>query len=119
LSICIYKFSRLYDLAASCLNSREIKRGTTTQLRSELTTYKKYFPETGQAIYEKNRQHCGRKYKISQAEDFIRYAEEKILKEKWSPDAVVSACKIDAIKKQFGDKFSKIFKTITADIKDT
>ena len=30
--------------------SREIKRGTTTQLRSNLTTYEAYFPETGQAV---------------------------------------------------------------------
>ncbi|SFE36010.1 Helix-turn-helix domain-containing protein, partial [Thermoanaerobacter thermohydrosulfuricus] len=35
--------------------SREIKRGTTTQLRSDLSSYTSYFPETGQAIYEKNR----------------------------------------------------------------
>ena len=76
--------------------SREIKRGTTIQLRSDLTTYKQYFPETGQIVYEKNRKNCGRKYNISQAEDFIRYAEEKILKDKWSPDAIVGACKIDA-----------------------
>ncbi|EGD50945.1 hypothetical protein TheetDRAFT_2238 [Thermoanaerobacter ethanolicus JW 200] len=33
--------------------SREIKRGTTTQLRSDLSSYTSYFPETGQAIYEK------------------------------------------------------------------
>lgn len=34
--------------------SREIKRGTTTQRRSDLSTYEKYFPETGQAVYEKS-----------------------------------------------------------------
>jgi len=33
--------------------SREIKRGTVTQLRSDLSTYEAYFPEAGQAIYEK------------------------------------------------------------------
>jgi len=33
--------------------SREIKRGTVTQLKSDLSTYEAYFPEAGQAIYEK------------------------------------------------------------------
>lgn len=76
--------------------SREIRRGTTTQLRTNLTTYEEYFPETGQAVYEKNRKNCGRRFKITQAEEFISYAEEKILKDKWSPDAVVGSCKMDA-----------------------
>jgi len=70
---------------------REIKRGTTTQLRSDLTTYQAYFPETGQVVYEKNRLNCGRKCKALQAEPFLRLAEEKIQKDKWSPDAVVGA----------------------------
>lgn len=35
--------------------SREIKRGTVTQLRSDLSTYEAYFPEAGQAICEKRR----------------------------------------------------------------
>lgn len=68
---------------------REIKRGTTTQIRSNLTTYEAYFPETGQAVYEKNRSACGKKIKALQVEPFLQYAEQKILKEKWSPDAVV------------------------------
>jgi len=33
--------------------SRKIKRDTTIQMRFDLTTYKKYFPETGQIAYEK------------------------------------------------------------------
>ncbi|MEM5244144.1 helix-turn-helix domain-containing protein, partial [Thermoanaerobacter sp. CM-CNRG TB177] len=75
--------------------SREIKRGTTTQLRSDLSSYTSYFPETGQAIYEKNRSNCGAKFKVAKAEDFLKYAENKILNEKWSPDAVVGYCKKD------------------------
>lgn len=75
--------------------SREIKRGTTSQLKSDLSSYKSYFPETGQAVYEKNRSNCGAKIKIAQAEAFIKYAELKILKNKWSVDAVVGYCKND------------------------
>jgi len=73
--------------------SREIKRGTTTQLKSNLSTYTAYFPETGQAVYEKHRSHCGAKSKLALREDFLKFAENKILKEKWSPDAVVGSCK--------------------------
>jgi len=73
--------------------SREIKRGTTIQMRTDLTTYEEYFPETGQAVYEKNRKNCGAKYKLAQVEEFIKFAEYKILHEKWSPDAVVGSCK--------------------------
>jgi len=29
------------------------------QMRTDLSTYKVYFPETGQAVYEKNRMNCG------------------------------------------------------------
>lgn len=75
--------------------SREIKRGTTTQMRSDLSTYEQYFPETGQAVYKKNRMNCGAKCKLAQVEDFLKFAEDKILHEKWSPDAVVGFCKKD------------------------
>jgi IS30 family transposase len=46
--------------------SREIKRGTTIQRRTDLSTYEEYFPETGQAVYEKNRMNCGAKCKLAQ-----------------------------------------------------
>ena len=35
--------------------AREIKRGTTTQLDTNLVAHQRYNPETGQAVYEKNR----------------------------------------------------------------
>lgn len=55
---------------------REIKRGTATQLRSDLTTYEAYFPETGQAVYENNRLSCGKRIKALQVEPFLQYAEK-------------------------------------------
>jgi len=67
--------------------SREIKRGTTMQMRTDLSTYKVYFPETGQAVYEKNRMNCGARRKLAQVEDFLKFAEDKILREK-----MVSRC---------------------------
>ena len=71
----------------------ELKRGTVTQKNSDLTTRGEYFAETGQIVYEKNRQKCRKPFKISKAEEFVGYAEEKIIKEKWSPDSVAGYAK--------------------------
>jgi len=73
--------------------SREVKRGTTSQLRSNLTTYEAYFPETGQAIYAKHRSASGFLCKIHLVEPFLQFAETKILRDNWSPDAVVGYCR--------------------------
>ena len=73
--------------------SREVKRGTTTQLRSDLTTYEAYFPETGQAVYAKHRSASGFLRKLHLVEPFLQFAETKILRDKWSPDAVVGYCR--------------------------
>lgn len=56
--------------------SRELKRGSVTQRRSDLTEYQAYFAEVGQRIYESNRSRCGAKYKLVQASEFIQYAVE-------------------------------------------
>lgn len=73
--------------------SRELKRGSVTQRRSDLTEYQAYFAEVGQRIYESNRSRCGAKYKLVQASEFIQYAVEKIQKDHWSPDAVCGYAK--------------------------
>lgn len=75
--------------------SREIKRGTVSQLKSDLSSYLSYFPETGQAVYENHRANCGAKIKLAKAETFIKFAEEKIRKNNWSVDTVVGYCKTD------------------------
>lgn len=72
--------------------SREVKRGTTTQLRTDLTTYATYFPETGQAVYVKGRAACRATCKVATVEPFLQFAEAKILHDKWSPDTVVGFC---------------------------
>nr|WP_049783094.1 helix-turn-helix domain-containing protein [Caldicellulosiruptor acetigenus] len=48
--------------------SREVKRGTTTQMRTDLSTFEKYFAQTGKAVYDKNRANCGRKSKLFEVE---------------------------------------------------
>ena len=69
--------------------ANELKRGTTTQLKTGRTPYTAYFAETGQAVYERNRLNCGAKSKLLVAVEFIDFASEKIMDQGWSPDAVV------------------------------
>lgn len=74
---------------------RELQRGTVTQRRSDLTEYKAYYPETGQAVYEKNRANCGAKFKMAQVSGFIKFAVEKIQQDEWSPDAVCGYVRVN------------------------
>lgn len=67
----------------------ELKRGTTTQLKTGRKPFTAYYPETGQAVYEKNRENCGAKSKLLVALEFIDFACEMIIDHDWSPDAVV------------------------------
>ncbi len=73
--------------------SREIKRGSVQQLNTKHESIIKYFPDTGARVYSENRTFCGAHSTTMKAWDFLRYAEEKILKDKWSPDAAVGYAK--------------------------
>ena len=77
--------------------SRELQRGTVTQRKSDLTEYEAYFPETGQAVYEKNRSRCGAKYKLTQTAAFIHFAVKKMQEDHWSPDAVCGYAKANQL----------------------
>ena len=81
------KIAKYLGIARSTLY-REIIRGTTTQMRSDLTTFTKYFPETGQLTYEKHRKNCHKPYLLAKAQEFIEYLEQKILNDKLSPDSI-------------------------------
>ena len=82
----------------------EIKRGMVIQRKTKryiskhtedtgYIEYTKYFADVGQKQYKTNRLNCGKKCKIASNRDFVQFAEEKILKSKWSPDAVVGYAK--------------------------
>src|SRR5699024_9236524 len=73
--------------------SREIKRGTVEQIDTFRKPYTKYFPDAGARVYRENRLNCGAHSSLMEAWDFIEYAEKKIKKEDWSPDAVVGYAK--------------------------
>ena len=72
----------------------ELKRGTTTQLNSDLTYRSEYFAYTGQTVYKNRRKNCRKSFKIAEVEDFMNFAEEKILNDKWSPDSVCGYAKL-------------------------
>lgn len=72
----------------------ELKRGTVTQMKSDLTYCKKYFSDVGQRVYKFRRKNCRKPFKIGETEKFINYAEKKILQDKWSPDSVCGYAKL-------------------------
>lgn len=86
------QIARQVGIARSTLYE-ELKRGTVKQMKSNLTAYCKYFAETGQLVYEKNRKSCRKPYKLDKASSFVQHLEKAIKAEKLSPDAVCGRAK--------------------------
>ena len=91
--------ARCLGCSHSTINN-EIKRGTTQQVK--LVNRKKhytqsYFAQTGQAIYEKNREASRKPYKLYQVEKFLEFATHKIKEERWTPDAVVGYAQVNGL----------------------
>lgn len=74
-----YAIGKLTGRASNTIRN-ELKRGTTTIILGYYEK-EKYFPDTGQAIYEKNRKKC-RKYMINRFHNFLNYIEEQLQKHK-------------------------------------
>ncbi|PLR86885.1 hypothetical protein CU635_00930 [Bacillus canaveralius] len=53
--------------------SREVKRGSVTQLDTNRREVVKYFPDTGARVYQENRLHCGAPSVIMKSWDFLRF----------------------------------------------
>lgn len=80
--------------------NNEIHRGKVTQLKRQKQngkTYDYYITiydaDVAQAKYDKQRLNCGRRPKWTDTDTFIEWADEKMLNEQWSPDAVVGFAK--------------------------
>lgn len=73
--------------------SREKKRGTIRQIDTLRKPYKKYFADVGTRVYRENRKNCGAHSTVMKAWEFVSFAEDKILDDKWSPDAAVGYAK--------------------------
>lgn len=77
-------------LGCSCSTiQRELKRGEVKQQSSDLLYYTSYSAEVAQLSYEYNSTAKGPELKIKNDYDFVKYVENKILNEKYSPDAVI------------------------------
>lgn len=85
--------ANVLDRVPQTINN-EINRGTITQLKRQKQNGKSYdydhsVYDAGQAFYEKQRLNCGRRPKWADTDAFLAWADDKMLGEKWSPDAVV------------------------------
>lgn len=77
-----YKIGKILGRASNTIRN-ELKRGTTTIITGYLDK-EKYFPDTGQAIYEKNRKKCRMPLKLVTCKEFIEYVEQTVLSSKRS-----------------------------------
>ena len=71
----------------------ELSRGMLEQLDSELRPYRRYFWDIGQRVYEHNRENSRPPLKLIKAQDFIRYAEKRILEDRMAPDPLCGQAK--------------------------
>lgn len=72
---------------------REISRGTVRMLRSDLTYYNKYCADTAERKYRNNAKNKGPTAKIAHDDKLTRHIENKIVKDKYSPGAVIGEIK--------------------------
>jgi IS30 family transposase len=82
--------------------NNEVKRGLKKRIRrikaksGKIYKYIDYIysAKKAQARYELSRLNCGRKHKWLTSTDFLEFVDDKILNDKWSPDAVVGFVKL-------------------------
>ena len=72
---------------------REIKRGLVVRLKSDLTEYSIYRANTAQEDYDSKVSNRERSLKIGKDRALEEYIRKKILKDKYSPDAVIGEIK--------------------------
>ncbi len=72
---------------------REIAKGTVWLLNSDLSYRQEYCADTGQMVYDRNGRNKGPGLKIGKDHKLAKYIEQKIIKEKYSPDAVIGEIK--------------------------
>lgn len=72
---------------------REVYRGKVWLLKSDLTYKKEYCADTAQMIYQKNAQNKGPTLKIGHDHKLAQHIENRIINNKYSPDAVIGEIK--------------------------
>jgi IS30 family transposase len=71
----------------------ELNRGTVLQIKANKTV-NIYYPDTGQAIYERNRANCGPKFKFLSCSSFISFAEKKFYENTHSIDSICGVARL-------------------------
>lgn len=77
--------------------SREVKRGTVKQRVTTGKTIKLYLADYAQTVANNNKANVGRKPKFFECMEFLEYADNRMLKDKFSPDAVVGQAGPEAL----------------------
>ena len=72
----------------------ELERGTVEQIDTNLKPYRAYFWDAGQRVYEENRKNSHPPLKLLDCWEFIQHAQEQILENKLSPDAICGEAKL-------------------------
>jgi len=88
IGLSLNKIAKILKRSKSTI-SEEVQRGTVEQMDSLRGIYTVYSPDAAEYKYNLNRLKSGKKIKLLQVKKFLDYAEKKIIKDKWSPDAVV------------------------------
>ena len=71
----------------------ELKRGATIQIKNKKIV-EVYLPDKAQLVYEKIREKSRKPLKIHKcSEEFLKYVEDSIKREKWSVDETISRAK--------------------------
>lgn len=86
-----YRIGKILGRASNTIRN-EIRRGTTTVIVNYFEK-EKYFSDTGQAVYEKNRKRCRMPKKLETCSRFISYVEDEVLKNKRSFSSIVAEVK--------------------------
>lgn len=77
---------------------RELKRGQVELLRSDLTTHKVYCADVAQRKYNECGKNKGPTLKIGYDHRLAKHIEDKIKKDKYSPDAVIGEIRAKGLK---------------------
>ena len=77
---------------------REISRGAVIRLRTDLSLKKQYRANVGQRRYEEKGRNKERSLKIGKDRRLEKYIRRKIVKERYSPDAVIGEIKEKGLK---------------------
>ena len=95
---------------------REIQKGIVELLNSDLSHRKEYCADTAQRIYLKNASNKGAGLKIGKDHKLANYIESKIIKEKFSPGAVIGQIKAKGLKFETSICIKTLYNYIDQDV---